>query len=320
MIVGGPFDLIGLPLSSSSVPSALTPPSATSTPGVASTLSSVDAGIVGGAPKSALTGWAASTETSTPFWTRSNRLLNDSLMVSVNTSVPTTKATPRTPAKPVSTERSLRVSSPRSASLYTYATAFLRSSTPAASLPAPSCTTLPSSSTTSRLPRPVLPRAVRNALAVVDHDEPARHRGGDRLVGDHDHRLAELVDGAAQQAEHLLGGVRVQVAGRLVGEQHGRPVHERAGDGDALLLAAGELGRPVRQAVAQPDGLDQLIQPRLVGLAPGERQREHDVLQRGQHGDEVEGLEDEAQPVAPQAREAGVVELGEVLALDLHGA
>src|SRR4051794_1835393 len=151
MIVGGPFDLIGLPLSSSSVPSALTPPSATSTPGVASTLSSVDAGIVGGAPKSALTGWAASTETSTPFWTRSNRLLNDSLMVSVNTSVPTTKATPMTTAKPVSTERSLRVSSPRSASLYTYATAFIRSSTPAASLPAPSCTTLPSSSTTSRL-------------------------------------------------------------------------------------------------------------------------------------------------------------------------
>src|SRR3954467_12018931 len=119
MIVGGPFDLIGLPLSSSSVPSALTPPSATSTPGVASTLSSADAGIVGGAPKSALTGWAASTETSTPFWTRSNRLLNDSLMVSVNTSVPTTKATPMTTAKPVRTDRSLRVSRPRSATLPT---------------------------------------------------------------------------------------------------------------------------------------------------------------------------------------------------------
>src|SRR3954453_666972 len=104
MIVGGPFDLIGLPLSSSSVPSALTTPSATSTPGVASTLSSVDAGIVGGAPNEALTGWgepqsglrgwAASRETSPPFLASLNRLLNDSLMVSVNTSVPTTKATP----------------------------------------------------------------------------------------------------------------------------------------------------------------------------------------------------------------------------------
>ena len=69
------------------------------------------------------------------------------------------------------------------------------------------------------------------------------HRRGLRVVGDHDHRLVELVDRLAQQAEHLLGGVRVQVAGRLVGEHHRRAVHQRAGHGDALLLAAGELRR-----------------------------------------------------------------------------
>src|SRR5262245_306592 len=268
MIVGGPLDLIGSPLSSSSVPSELTPPSAASTPGVAWTFSSVEAGIVGGASKSALTGCAASTDTSTPFWTRSNRFLNDSLIVSVKTSVPTTKATPMTTAKPVSTERSLRVSSPRSASLDTSGHRLHQ----------------------VEHARGVAAVAVVDDLAVVEHDEAAGHRGGHRLVRDHDHRLAELVDGAAQQAEHLLGGVRVQIAGRLVGEQHGRPVHERAGDGDALLLAAGELRRPVRQAVAQPDGLDQLVQPRLVGLAAGQGERQRDVLQRGQHRNEVEGL------------------------------
>ena len=42
--------------------------------------------------------------------------------------------------------------------------------------------------------------------------------------------------------EHLqdfLAGVRVEVAGRLVGEQQRRAVDQRPGDGHALLLAAG---------------------------------------------------------------------------------
>ena len=45
------------------------------------------------------------------------------------------------------------------------------------------------------------------------------------------------------------------------------PVHERARHRDALLLAAGELGRAVREPVAQADGVDQLVEPLLVGLA-----------------------------------------------------
>jgi hypothetical protein len=36
-------------------------------------------------------------------------------------------------------------------------------------------------------------------------------------------------------------GVVVEVAGRLVGQQQRGPVHQRARDGHALLLAAGEL-------------------------------------------------------------------------------
>ena len=47
--------------------------------------------------------------------------------------------------------------------------------------------------------------------------------------------------------------MRVEVAGRLVGEHHRRPRDERAGDRDALLLAAGELRRPVRAALGETD-------------------------------------------------------------------
>src|SRR3954452_15842107 len=115
MRVGGPLETIALPCLSSSRPLEDTEPSATFTPGVALTLSSTDEGIVGACEKSAFTASRDSSSTSTPFWVRSNRFLNDSLIVSVNTSVPTTKATPITTAKPVRTERSLRVSRPRSA-------------------------------------------------------------------------------------------------------------------------------------------------------------------------------------------------------------
>ena len=43
---------------------------------------------------------------------------------------------------------------------------------------------------------------------------------------------------------------------------------EGPGDGDALLLAAGQLARPVLQAVAQADGVDDLVDPLLVALVP----------------------------------------------------
>ena len=47
---------------------------------------------------------------------------------------------------------------------------------------------------------------------------------------------------AVEDRHHLLRGGRVEVAGRLVGEDHGRVGDERARDRDPLLLAAGELG------------------------------------------------------------------------------
>src|SRR5918993_1164155 len=51
------------------------------------------------------------------------------------------------------------------------------------------------------------------------------------------------------QLHHIGAGLRVEVAGRLVGEDHGRFADQRPGDGDALLLAARELGRAVGAAV-----------------------------------------------------------------------
>ena len=63
---------------------------------------------------------------------------------------------------------------------------------------------------------------------------------------------------------------RVEVAGGLVGEQHRRLGHQRAGDGDALLLAAGELGGPVRAAVGEADRARSRLAPSR-GRACGRR-------------------------------------------------
>ena len=45
----------------------------------------------------------------------------------------------------------------------------------------------------------------------------------------------------------------VEIAGRLVGEQHFGLGDDRAGDGDALLLAAGKLGRRMVPPVGEAD-------------------------------------------------------------------
>src|SRR5215210_302136 len=74
--------------------------------------------------------------------------------------------------------------------------------------------------------------------AVGEEENTVGVRRRDRVVADHHDGLAELVDAAAQEAQHLGAAGRVEVAGGLVGEDDLRPAHERAGTRNALLLAA----------------------------------------------------------------------------------
>ena len=79
-------------------------------------------------------------------------------------------------------------------------------------------------------------------LAVL-HAGDALGGGGDVVVvGDHQDRLAALVE-AAEQLDHLVAALGVEGAGGLVGEQERRLVGEGPGDGEALALAAGERAR-----------------------------------------------------------------------------
>ena len=73
---------------------------------------------------------------------------------------------------------------------------------------------------------------------------------------------------------------RVEVAGGLVAEDDLGPGGEGPGNGDPLLLSAGELARAVTEAVLEADGGDHQVEPVRVGLAAGERRRQRDVLER----------------------------------------
>ena len=82
------------------------------------------------------------------------------------------------------------------------------------------------------------------------------------VVGDEQDRLAGRAADAHQLALHVGAGVGVERRERLVHQQHLRLVGQHAGDLDALLHAAGQLGRMLVVLAAQADQLE--IVPRLL--------------------------------------------------------
>ena len=59
-----------------------------------------------------------------------------------------------------------------------------------------------------------------------------------------------------KQHQHLERGARVEVTGRLVGQQHGRVVYQGSGNSYALHLTTRHLVALVFQTVAQSNGLE----------------------------------------------------------------
>ena len=98
-----------------------------------------------------------------------------------------------------------------------------------------------------------------------------------------------------QQVVQVLGRVLVEIAGRLVGQEERRPHHERAGDRDALLLAARQHARPVLEALGEADALEQArgALAALGGRLARDAQRHLGVLDRAELRQQVVELEHE---------------------------
>ena len=162
---------------------------------------------------------------------------------------------------------------------------------------------------------------VGHDAAVAEADEPRSVLGDVVLVRDEQDGDAALLVQALEDAHDLDAGARVEVAGGFVGQDDRRLVDQRAGDGDALLLAAGELVRHVVIALAEPDRVERR-QRALVPLGGLEavlravEQRQLDVVERGRARQQVEALEHEADLLVAHARQLVLRRLGHVLAVE----
>src|SRR5690606_19293349 len=112
-----------------------------------------------------------------------------------------------------------------------------------------------------QLPR-VLARRVLVLLAnltVGEHYDAIGHVGDGRVVRDQKRRRTRRLVDAFDGLEHAHTRRAVERAGRLVAEQHGRLLRDRARDRDALLLAAGELRGEVIEPLREPDDVERLL-------------------------------------------------------------
>ena len=112
----------------------------------------------------------------------------------------------------------------------------------------------------------------------------------------YEHDSEPLIVEALKDVHDLNRSTAVEIAGRFIGEQDCRFVHQSARDCDALLLSARKLGREVMHAITKSHHLQRIHRPLLALLSrdPRIKGRQLDILQRGCARQEVESLEHES--------------------------
>jgi acyl-CoA thioesterase-1 len=152
---------------------------------------------------------------------------------------------------------------------------------------------------------------------AVAEDDAAIGAGGEGfLVRDHDHRRALLAIHGEEQVKDCAAGGAIEIASGLVGEEDGRFEGEGAGEGDALLFAAGKLHGVVIEAALEADAVQEFAGA-IAGSGIGAREfhgQEH-VLLGGERGNQVVGLEDETDLAAPQERHFVLAQMRNLLAI-----
>lgn len=129
------------------------------------------------------------------------------------------------------------------------------------------------------------------------------------LVRDDDDGDAELFVDVADQLEDLARGLGVERARGLIAEQNLRICCERAGDGNALLLTAGELRRIGLGFVLEPHDVEKLQRPLLTPLLlspqSGKFHRKADVSEAVSLHEQVEALKDHRNVMPRRAQLCG---------------
>ena len=99
--------------------------------------------------------------------------------------------------------------------------------------------------------------------AVVEDDLPPQIADHLLVVRGKEKRRLEVAAQSGHRVQDVPRVLRVQVRGRLVGQDDRRPLDDGARDGHALTLPAGQLGRPGIRPVGEPDPFER-VHHRLV--------------------------------------------------------
>jgi hypothetical protein len=136
-----------------------------------------------------------------------------------------------------------------------------------------------------------------------------------------DHAAAVVGGELAQQPGDVVAVAGIEVGGGLVGQDDAGVVGEGPGDGDALLLAAGELVGSEVQPLAKAQAGEQFegSPPGSAAKHGGEVAGQFDVLEGVKCGEQVEVLEDETEVPGTEGWEGPVGSGGEVGAIDGDG-
>ena len=95
-------------------------------------------------------------------------------------------------------------------------------------------------------------------LPFLEGHLPVHALGELQVVGGDDGGEAGGAYQLGECVEHAVGGAQIEVSGWLVGKQNARRVGDGARDRDALLLAAGELRRPMGETLLKAQVRQQL--------------------------------------------------------------
>ena len=87
--------------------------------------------------------------------------------------------------------------------------------------------------------------------ARVDADHAPGARRHARIVGDEHDGPASTIE-ALKEIENIEGGLRIEIARGLIGQDQLRLVDESAGNGDTLLLAARKFAWRMVHALREP--------------------------------------------------------------------
>jgi hypothetical protein len=143
------------------------------------------------------------------------------------------------------------------------------------------------------------------------------------IVGRYHQRHALFGTDPEEELMELLGGIGVQIASGLVGQDHDRAVGQSPRHRNPLLLPTTQGTGSMAESLAEPHGIEELSRS-VLGLPrafPGNQERHHNILQRRKLPQEMVELEDETDPLVSDRRQRPVAERRERAAFhqDLTG-